>query len=67
MPTITELIRALPEEAGGGEFDFGNETNFRRGVELFSQIVAKRYSRSTVQNAAVIPFGVFCESIGAFC
>jgi aarF domain-containing kinase len=29
-----------------GEFDFGDETDFRRGVALFSQMVAKRYSRS---------------------
>jgi aarF domain-containing kinase len=30
----------------GGEFDFGDEADFRRGVQLFGQLVAKRYSRS---------------------
>ncbi len=30
----------------GGEFDFGDEADFRRGVELFTQMVRKRYSRA---------------------
>ena len=29
-----------------GEFDFGNEEDFRRGVELFAQMVRRRYSRA---------------------
>ena len=29
----------------GGEFDFGDETDFRQGVELFGQMVKRRYSR----------------------
>jgi aarF domain-containing kinase len=30
----------------GGEFDFGDEADFRRGVDLFAEMVRKRYSRS---------------------
>lgn len=30
----------------GGEFDFGDETDFRRGVDLFIEMVRKRYSRA---------------------
>ncbi len=30
----------------GGEYDFGDETCFRRGVDLFAEMVRKRYSRS---------------------
>jgi predicted unusual protein kinase regulating ubiquinone biosynthesis (AarF/ABC1/UbiB family) len=30
----------------GGPFDFGDEADFRRGVELFQQMVRKRYTRT---------------------
>ncbi len=30
----------------GGEFDFGDEADFRRGVDLFVEMVRRRYSRS---------------------
>lgn len=30
----------------GGEFDFGDEADYRRGVDLFVEMVRKRYSRS---------------------
>lgn len=30
----------------GGEFDFGNDADFRRSIELFGQMVARRYSRA---------------------
>jgi predicted unusual protein kinase regulating ubiquinone biosynthesis (AarF/ABC1/UbiB family) len=30
----------------GGEYDFGDDTDFRRCIELFGQMVAKRYSRA---------------------
>jgi aarF domain-containing kinase len=30
----------------GGEFDFGDEADFRRGVDLFLQMARKRYTRS---------------------
>jgi predicted unusual protein kinase regulating ubiquinone biosynthesis (AarF/ABC1/UbiB family) len=30
----------------GGEFDFSDEADFRRGIDLFAQMVAKRYSRA---------------------
>jgi hypothetical protein len=30
----------------GGEFDFADEADFRRGVDLFLEMVRKRYSRS---------------------
>ena len=29
----------------GGAFDFGDEAEFRRGVDLFVEMVRKRYSR----------------------
>jgi predicted unusual protein kinase regulating ubiquinone biosynthesis (AarF/ABC1/UbiB family) len=29
----------------GGEFDFGSEFDFRRGVDLFAEMVRKRYNR----------------------
>jgi predicted unusual protein kinase regulating ubiquinone biosynthesis (AarF/ABC1/UbiB family) len=30
----------------GGEFDFGNEADFRRGIDLFVEMVRKRYNRA---------------------
>ena len=30
----------------GAEFDFGDEANFRRGIDLFVEMVRKRYSRA---------------------
>lgn len=30
----------------GGEFDFGDEADFRRGIGLFTEMVRRRYSRS---------------------
>jgi aarF domain-containing kinase len=30
----------------GGEFDFGDEASFRRGIDLFVEMVRKRYSRA---------------------
>jgi predicted unusual protein kinase regulating ubiquinone biosynthesis (AarF/ABC1/UbiB family) len=30
----------------GGPFDFGDEADFRRGIDLFTQMVARRYSRA---------------------
>jgi hypothetical protein len=30
----------------GGEYDFGDDADIRRSIELFGQMVAKRYSRA---------------------
>lgn len=30
----------------GGEFDFGDEADFRQGIDLFTKMVSKRYSRA---------------------
>ena len=30
----------------GGEFDFGNEADFKKGVDLLTEMASKRYSRS---------------------
>ena len=30
----------------GGEFDFGDEADLRRGIELFTQLLRRRYSRA---------------------
>jgi aarF domain-containing kinase len=37
----------------GGEFDFGDEADYRRGVELFVEMVRKRYSRTRACTPAV--------------
>jgi hypothetical protein len=34
-------------------FDFGDEVNFRRGVDLFAEMVRKRYSRSRPSTPAI--------------
>src|SRR5207302_9272325 len=30
----------------GGPFDFGDEADFRRGIDLFTEMVRKRYNRA---------------------
>ncbi len=30
----------------GGEFDFGDEAEFRRGIDLFTQMLSRRYARA---------------------
>jgi hypothetical protein len=30
----------------GGQFDFGDEADFRRGIDLFAQMASRRYSRA---------------------
>jgi predicted unusual protein kinase regulating ubiquinone biosynthesis (AarF/ABC1/UbiB family) len=53
-PDTAERIRLADEFADwcwrprycGGEFDFGDEAYFRRGVDLFLEMVRKRYSRA---------------------
>lgn len=37
----------------GGDFDFGNETDFRRGVDLFTEMIRKRYSRSRPNTPSI--------------
>jgi predicted unusual protein kinase regulating ubiquinone biosynthesis (AarF/ABC1/UbiB family) len=37
----------------GGEFDFGDEAEFRRGVALFAEIARKRYSRGRPCTPAI--------------
>jgi predicted unusual protein kinase regulating ubiquinone biosynthesis (AarF/ABC1/UbiB family) len=36
-----------------GEFDFGDEANFRRGIELFTELVRHRYSRSQPETLTI--------------
>ena len=53
-PAEEERLRLSDEYAdwswrprySGGEFDFGDEADFRRGFDLFLEMVRKRYSRS---------------------
>jgi predicted unusual protein kinase regulating ubiquinone biosynthesis (AarF/ABC1/UbiB family) len=53
-PADQDRLRVLEEFADwtwksryyGGPFDFGDEADFRRGVDLFSEMIRKRYSRS---------------------
>lgn len=44
----------------GGPFDFGDEADFRKGIDLFTEMVAKRYSRArpTTPTIARLNFGV---------
>jgi predicted unusual protein kinase regulating ubiquinone biosynthesis (AarF/ABC1/UbiB family) len=37
----------------GGEFDFGDEQDFRRGIDLFSEMVRKRYNRARPSTPAI--------------
>ena len=53
-PSDRERLRLSDEYADwswrarycGGQFDFGDEADFRRGVDLFLQMGFKRYARS---------------------
>lgn len=53
-PAEAEQLRLMDEFSDccwrsrycGGEFDFGDESDFRRSVALFGQMLAKRYSRA---------------------
>jgi predicted unusual protein kinase regulating ubiquinone biosynthesis (AarF/ABC1/UbiB family) len=36
-----------------GEFDFGDEANFRRGIDLFTELVRHRYSRSQPETLTI--------------
>jgi predicted unusual protein kinase regulating ubiquinone biosynthesis (AarF/ABC1/UbiB family) len=44
----------------GGPFDFGDEADFRRGVDLFLEMVRKRYNRARPSTPAIarMNFGV---------
>jgi hypothetical protein len=44
----------------GGEFDFGDEADFRRGVDLFFEFIRKRHSASRPCTPAIArqTFGV---------
>jgi aarF domain-containing kinase len=52
-PADAERLRLMDEfiecswraRSCGGEYDFGDDADFRRTIELFGQLVAKRYSR----------------------
>jgi aarF domain-containing kinase len=37
----------------GGEFDFSDEADFRRGIDLFTQMVRKRYTRARPNTPAI--------------
>jgi hypothetical protein len=45
-----------------GPFDYGDEADFRRGIELFTEMVRKRYNRSRPSTPAIarLNFGVRC-------
>ncbi len=53
-PTDADRLRLSEEFADwswrprycGGAFDFGDEVHFRRGIDLFIEMVAKRYNRA---------------------
>jgi predicted unusual protein kinase regulating ubiquinone biosynthesis (AarF/ABC1/UbiB family) len=38
----------------GGEFDFGDEADFRRGIDLFVEMVRKRYSRARASTPSIV-------------
>jgi predicted unusual protein kinase regulating ubiquinone biosynthesis (AarF/ABC1/UbiB family) len=37
----------------GGEYDFGDESDFRRGIDLFAEMVRKRYTRSRPNTPSI--------------
>jgi predicted unusual protein kinase regulating ubiquinone biosynthesis (AarF/ABC1/UbiB family) len=37
----------------GGPFDYGDEADFRRGIDLFTEMIRKRYSRSRPSTPAI--------------
>ncbi|MGH7193520.1 MAG: AarF/UbiB family protein, partial [Candidatus Saccharimonadales bacterium] len=37
----------------GGEYDFGDEAGFRRGIELFTEMIRKRYNRSRPNTPSI--------------
>ncbi len=37
----------------GGDYDFGDEADFRRGIDLFAEMVRKRYSRARPNTPSV--------------
>ena len=53
-PTDADRLRVTEEFADwswrsrywGGPFDFADEADFRRGIDLFTEMVRKRYSRA---------------------
>ncbi len=47
----------------GGEFDFGDEADFRRGVDLFMEMVRKRYTRSRPNAPAISRCQFGCRSL----
>jgi predicted unusual protein kinase regulating ubiquinone biosynthesis (AarF/ABC1/UbiB family) len=38
----------------GGPFDFGDETDFRLGINLFTEMLRKRYSRGRPDSASIL-------------
>jgi aarF domain-containing kinase len=48
---------------GGGDFDFGNEADFKRGVELLTEMARKRYSRSRPCTPSLSRQQFGCRSI----
>jgi aarF domain-containing kinase len=57
----TEFLRLTDEfaesnwisRARGGEFDFGGDADFRRSIDLFTEMVRKRYSRARPNTPSV--------------
>jgi hypothetical protein len=37
----------------GGPFDFGDEADFRRGIDLFAEMLRKRYSKARPCTATI--------------
>jgi predicted unusual protein kinase regulating ubiquinone biosynthesis (AarF/ABC1/UbiB family) len=67
-PADADLLRLSDELADwfwrpryhGGPFDFGDEADFRRGIDLFIEMVRKRYNRARACTPAIarLNFGV---------
>jgi aarF domain-containing kinase len=47
----------------GGPFDFSDEADFRRGIDLFTEMVCKRYSRSRPSTPAIARFNFGIRSM----
>jgi len=47
----------------GGPFDFGDEADFRRGIDLFAEMVGKRYNRSRPCTPAMARYNFGIRSL----
>jgi hypothetical protein len=59
-PKLSDEQRQALESHAGGPFDYGDEADFRRGIDLFVEMFRKRYTRARPSTPAIarMNFGV---------